>query len=394
MHGSLGRIPFLAVIPFDETKLARHLDPETRVLLAAQASRRKLAPGEILFSEGDPGDVVFILLAGRIEILARSVPGRAHRLAWLEPGDYFGEMAVFDGGPRSATARAPEGAEVLQVTGEVLLGVLKRCPSFAIALVRDASLRMRDFNRRFLQGLLKAERLSLVERLARTIVHDFRNPLNVIGIAADLAAEPAISAEGRREARDRIRRQVEVVNRMMQELLDFTRGTSSPRLTPRLPLSAALQDTLLELHSEAQRRGVRLDVAGPVPDVELRLDPPRLQRVFTNLAENAFDELTGRGDGRLQIQFEVSPIEVIIQLMDNGRGIPETVLSQMFEPFVTFGKAHGTGLGLAICDRIVSDHGGHIAVENGPGGGAIFRIHLPRPNPGDTEWVKREAAAP
>jgi signal transduction histidine kinase len=304
----------------------------------------------------------------------------------METGDYFGEMAVFDGGPRSASATVIESGELTFLPADAVRDVLSCAPLLAAALVRDASLRMRDFNQRFLQELLKAERLTLVERLAKTIVHDFRNPLNVIGIASDLAAEPQATLEMRKNARDRIRRQVELLNRLMQELLDFTRATSASRILPRVSYASFLRDVILELESEAQRRGIDLVIESPLPEVEVRLDGPRLMRVFLNLAQNAFDELARRVDGRLTLGFEVVQQEVITRVADNGEGLPPEIADHLFEPFVTYGKAHGTGLGLAICDRIVGDHGGRIRVDNGSEGGAVFEFSLPLARPGETDW--------
>ena len=375
------------MVSLEASRLARHLAPREQQLLAERTRRQEFAAGDQIFWEGDSGDGLYVVLEGSVEITAMSVPGRQHRLAVMEAGDYFGEMAVFDGGGRSATAVALTPTVVGFVATEAVREMLEHSPLLAAALVRDASLRMREFNRRFLQESLKAERLTLVERLARTIVHDFRNPLNVVGIAADLAAEPAATPDVRQRARDRIRKQVEVMNRMMQELLDFTRGASISAALPRVNLAAVLRDTVLELQAEADRRGVTLQVAGPFPEVELRLDPPRLVRVFTNLAQNAFDAMSGRPTATLTLRCEVEPTAVVIEVSDTGPGIPPEVLPHVFEPFVTFGKAHGTGLGLAISDRIIAEHGGRITVASVPGTGATFRIFLPRFKTGDTDRV-------
>ncbi len=369
-----------------ESRLVRHLDPAAQALLETRAVVRRWHAGSRVFSEGEPGDGIYVVNSGVVEIAARSVPGRQHRLAVMETGDYFGEMAVFDGGPRSASATVIESGELTFLPADAVRDVLSCAPLLAAALVRDASLRMRDFNQRFLQELLKAERLTLVERLAKTIVHDFRNPLNVIGIASDLAAEPQATLEMRKNARDRIRRQVELLNRLMQELLDFTRATSASRILPRVSYASFLRDVILELESEAQRRGIDLVIESPLPEVEVRLDGPRLMRVFLNLAQNAFDELARRVDGRLTLGFEVVQQEVITRVADNGEGLPPEIADHLFEPFVTYGKAHGTGLGLAICDRIVGDHGGRIRVDNGSEGGAVFEFSLPLARPGETDW--------
>lgn len=377
------------MVPLETSRLARHLAPAEQQLLRDQIEQQYYAPAEQIFHEGDSGNGLYVVLDGSIEITAMSVPGRQHRLAVMEPGDYFGEMAVFDGGNRSATATALTPASVGFVAAERVREMLQRSPLLAAALVKDASLRMREFNRRFLQESLKSERLTLLERLARTIVHDFRNPLNVVGIAADIAAEPRATPEMRCEARDRIRTQVEVMNRMMQELLDFTRGLTISTSLPRVKLGEVMADILLELQSEANRRGMSLCVVNSPPDVELRIDPPRLNRVFTNLAQNAFDAMSGLPDPTLTVRFATEPDGLLILVEDNGPGLPGEILPHVFEPFVTFGKAHGTGLGLAIADRIIAEHGGRITVTSLPGFGATFRIVLPLARPGGTDHIPK-----
>jgi signal transduction histidine kinase len=119
----------------------------------------------------------------------------------------------------------------------------------------------------------------------------------------------------------------------------------------------------------------------------VRMDALRMQRVFNNLFQNAFDALGAVTQPSLRLRFELTDREVVIEVSDNGPGIAPEVLPHVFQPFVTFGKAHGTGLGLAICDRIVAEHGGRMSVVNQPGSGACFRFGLPRARPGDTETV-------
>ena len=377
------------MVALEASRLACHLAPSEQEILRHRTRQQTYAPGDRIFLEGDSGDGLYIVLEGSIEIAAMSVPGRQHRLAVMEPGDYFGEMAVFDGGGRSATATALTAAIVGFVPTEAVNAMLQRSPLLAAALVRDASLRMRDFNRRFLQESLKAERLTLVERLARTIVHDFRNPLNVVGIAADLAGRADASLEVRRNAQERIRKQVEVMNQMMQELLDFTRGFAISASLPRVRFQELFADIVMELQAEAHRRGMSLRVENAPPEVELRVDPPRMTRVFTNLAQNAFDAMSGHRDPTLTLRSALTPEGVAIEVSDNGPGIPAAILAHVFEPFVTHGKAHGTGLGLAISQRIVAEHGGRISVGSVTGSGATFRIVLPLARLTDTDRVAK-----
>lgn len=386
------------MVSLDESRFCRRLGPAEQRLAREMAVPRAYPAGATIFHEGDEGDGLYIIQEGLVEIFVNSAPDREHILSRMETGDYFGEMAIFDGGARSASARAvqPTQASLLPTTGVIAL--LERSPLLAASLVRDASLRMRDFNRRFLSEALKAERVQTLERLARSIVHDFRNPLNVIGLAADLAGEPAASVEMRASVRTRIRAQVEVINRMLQEMLDFTRAGPDRVVLPVVRVSGFLRDILIELAAETERRGVRLVVEGALPDRDVRLDPPRFTRVFNNLVSNACDAMLDAASPRLEVRFADTPEWVRIDIIDNGRGIPQEHLGHLFEPFFTFGKAHGTGLGLAICERIVKEHGGSIEASSPAGGGARFAIRLPVAKPGDTERLlalfRNQAAGP
>ncbi len=372
--------PGQAPVALAESRFCRHLKPDQFEFVHKTSEVRRYAAGEVIFVEGQKGDGLYVIGEGVVQISAASAPNRTHVLSRMEAGNYFGEMAIFDGLQRSATATALTDSVLHFLPINTVLELLSNSPLLAASIVRDSSLRMRDFNRRFLEESLKAERLQLVERLSRTIVHDFRNPLNVIGIAADLAAEENASVTARRSARDRIRKQIEVINRMMHELLEFTRVVPARAALPAVSYADFLRDMLLELRAEAVVRGAAVEVDPVLPDVVLRIDPPRLSRVFTNLYQNAFDSVSGREQPLIRVHFSVDDAWVTTEIADNGVGIPAAHLRHVFEPFFTHGKDHGTGLGLAICERIVREHGGKIEVESEAGRGAIFRVRLPRGN--------------
>ena len=248
------------MVPLESSRFASQLARPEQEFLKQHVQSRRFVDGQRVFLEGATADGLYVVHSGIIEITVSSGLGREHLLGRMEPGDYFGEMAVFDGRERSASATARGECVLYFVPSAIALSLLERSPLFAAALVRDASLRTRDFNRRFLRESLRAERLTMVERLARTIVHDFRNPLNVIGIAADIAAEESATLLSRRSARDRVRKQVEVLNSLMQELLDQFPNSAAIRINTALALVANFRT------EEADR------VLDPVQEDRLRLD--------------------------------------------------------------------------------------------------------------------------
>src|SRR5438094_7237537 len=159
-------------------------------------------------------------------------------------------MAVLDNEPRSASATAEEPTVTRFIPRADLLGILENSPRLAVKLVREFSLRMRDFNRQYIREVLEAERLALVGRFARSIVHDFKNPLNVISLAAELAARDAASPAMRQTAKIRICKQVDRLSNMINELLDFTRGSQSAAVLAPTNYAAFIQQLLEELRPE------------------------------------------------------------------------------------------------------------------------------------------------
>jgi signal transduction histidine kinase len=109
-------------------------------------------------------------------------------------------------------------------------------------------------------------------------------------------------------------------------------------------------------------------------------DKNQLNQVLLNLVENARDAIGPRGDGRIWVTTKLGDAQdrAILVVEDNGPGVPPDLKDKVFAPyFTTKHSKGGTGLGLAIVHRIVSDHGGRIAISDRPGGGARFVIELP-----------------
>jgi signal transduction histidine kinase len=344
--------------------------------LGRPADLRRFKSGETIFSAGDPGDGFYFILSGRVQISAVVRNGATRVLASIEPDDFFGEMAVVDDAPRSATARAELDTETFFFARDELLGLLERRPQFALNLVREFSGRMRALNQKYADEILQAERLAVVGRFAGTVVHDFKNPLAVISLAAELACGAQTPPATRQKLQSRIERQIERMSALLNELIEFTKPTGQPpRVTPT-DFAAFMLPLAEEIREEIADRGVQLEFANPPPALLVGLQPQRIPRLFYNLINNAVDEMPD--GGKILLRFFVEPGELRVELEDTGRGIAPEIAESLFQPFATHGKAHGTGLGLTICKRIVEDHGGRIWVHSAPGRGATFCFTLPR----------------
>ena len=359
-----------------ETRFVGALNDELRAL-GRTGHVHKFHDGTVIFSAGDAGDGFYLVESGSVEISAVIGNGLSRVLAMIRPGDFFGEMAVLDDAPRSATAKAVGETETYFLSRSDLLDVLERRPQFALNLIREFSLRMRTLNQKYADEILQAERLAVVGRFASTIVHDFKNPLTIIGLAAELACSDTTAPPMRHRAADRIARQVERMTNMLQELIEFTKPSGQKPFLQPVNFARYMNPLADEIRSEIAERGVKLELVNPPPEVDVQVNPQRLSRLFYNLLNNAVDEMSD--GGKIFIRFATEGGELRIEVEDTGRGIAPEIAQSLFQPFATHGKAHGTGLGLTICKKIVEDHGGKIWALSSPGKGATFCFTIPLP---------------
>ena len=363
------------MVGLESAELFRNLQPEELRALRSVTLERQYAAGQDIFHEGDPGDGVYVVKDGLVEISGLLNQDTRRVFAQVPPGGLFGEMAVIEHRPRSASAKAAQETTVYYIPRGEMLSLIQRSPGLAQSLLQVISHRLREFNRVFLTEVVQAERLAVVGRFARGIVHDLKNPLNIIGLTAEMAALPNASAEVRTQANTRIRKQVERINELVSEILYFTQGDQDAVVLTPLDYAEFVQHVVAELQPEAELRTVRLEFANAAPPVKVLLHPNRLRRVFVNLSHNATDAMPA--GGKIILRFQSDNTGVITEIEDTGPGIAPEILERLFEAFATHGKSHGTGLGLSICKKIVEDHGGRIWARNEPGRGAVFAFALP-----------------
>ena len=247
--------------------------------------------------------------------------------------------------------------------------------------------KMREFeDRRTLQDVAHASRVTTMGELAASLAHEINQPLAAI-LSNAQAASTMLKAEAPdldlvREAVEDIanndRRAGQVIRRMRTMLQKGEPG--------RVPVSLAdlARDVLALLAPEASLRRVSLEanLEADLPPVEG--DPVQLQQVVLNLVVNAI-EATGGADGdhrTVLITTRALGQQVELAVRDAGTGISASDLPRIFAPFFTT-KPTGLGMGLAISRSIVEAHGGRITAENNPGGGATFRCRVPI-SPGTT----------
>lgn len=335
---------------------------------------RECKAGEVIFEEGDPGDGLYAILGGLVRISAFVSQSNKHALREFSDGDFFGEMAIINNAPRSATATAQQDSRLIFLSRDQVTHLMEQSPPLVFALLHAFSHRMRETNSHFVQEMLEAERLSLMGRFARSIVHDLKNPLSVIALAADAAASERASSELRQKAKKRIHQQVERLTHMLNELLRVSEGSTQHALEPT-NFAAYFAEVIEQTRDELENKKVIVEVQTGVPSVVMPLNIRRLDHVFFNLFNNAADFMPD--GGRIMVRFEERPREIYAEVEDTGRGFKPGIVDKLFTPFFTDGKPTGTGLGLSICKNIVEDHGGRIWPKEVAGCGGIFCFTLP-----------------
>ncbi|MBI3417793.1 MAG: cyclic nucleotide-binding domain-containing protein [Verrucomicrobia bacterium] len=364
------------MVALEQSKLFSSLSSTECRPLYNVTQLKRFSAGTPIFIEGDQGDGLYVVRSGIVQISARVNQGERRRLGRIGTGDFFGEMAVIDSEPRSATATAEVETELYFIPSAAVLEMLQRSPKFAISLVKLISLRIREANRQYIQEVLTAERLTLVGRFARSIVHDFKNPLSVIGFAAEMLDADHAAPAARKLAKTRIRKQVDRLNSMIKEILEFTRPSQIPIVLASVDFSLYMSQLLEDLQAELTAASIELCCENPPPSVTIRMEPDRLTHVFFNVIHNAVQAMPE--GGKIFIRFATDAATLRIEIEDTGHGISPEIAPRLFEPFATHGKVQGTGLGLSICKKIIEDHRGEIRAQTEPGRGAIFAITLPR----------------
>lgn len=350
---------------------------------------------ETIIREEEAGDNFFILLEGKVRVEKQIDATTSEVLGFFEDeGGLFGEMSLVEDKPRSAGIIADSDCRVLTVCKAGFLELVNQFPKFTLEVAKNISSFLRHTDQRLIDNLKKEnedlkrinkqlqetqeeligkERMSLIGRMASTILHDMKNPMSTIGGYAQIIKMKDHDREALNKYADIINKQVERFMGMTQDLLSFAQGGDQMKVTT-IHIDPYLEECIEALELRFEERGVKLELDLDFKG-EVRLDTSRFYRVIENIANNALDVLGE--DGKLIIRTREVETGVRLSLEDNGSGMSEETKANAFKEFYTQGKKKGTGLGLAIVKRVVDEHDGMIHLESEEGVGTTFIIDLP-----------------
>jgi signal transduction histidine kinase len=233
----------------------------------------------------------------------------------------------------------------------------------------------------------RESRLAAIGQTTSAIVHDLKTPLNSIIGFAEVARQDVLSGKEADEVIQDLEPVISEANRldrMIGEVLDFARGSSSDLNLVPTELDVYLQTVCLPLEQRLAAIGIELIIKHESDsNLLVLIDNDRMLRVIENLIRNAQEAIWSSNQNpqgkHIWITTSSDQRSVTVRVTDDGPGLPEEMVKNLFEAFVSGKKSTGTGLGLATVRNLVIAHGGEITAEpGGPEGGAAFVMKFPR----------------
>jgi signal transduction histidine kinase len=452
MLDELRQVPLLADLP--EEDLER---------LYEMAETVSVPAGQLVLREGDTGDSLYIVLEGELEVTKRR-GGQEVVLSSYEPGQFFGEMALLERAPRSASVRTLRESRMLAIDQAAFQTLLSRSPSAPFNILRTVTSRLRSTESMLIQN----EKMAALGTLAAGLAHELNNPASAIqrsvaqlrdaladlersaaqigslaeeelgalrvealthgpathpydplalseredelqgwledhGVGQPWELAPVLASFGWK--RDEVERlairfspvKLPIVVRWLaasfsvygllaevgqgaeaiSEIVEAVKTYSYLDQAPiqKVDVRETLENSLVLLrHKLKMGVSIRRDYADDVPRVEAY--GSELNQVWTNIIDNAIDAVEGKGE--LKLRTYPADSTVVIEITDDGPGIPPEIRQRIFEPFFTTkGPGAGTGLGLHIAYNIVVHrHHGQIQVAS-KAGETRLRVILP-----------------
>ncbi len=298
---------------------------------------------ESIIQENSIGDHIFVLASGKVRIEKQIGENESEVLGFYnEVGGLFGEMALIEDKPRSAGMIADTDCEVLAVSKEDFLELVHSVPLFTLSVAKNISRFLRETDERLIQKLKKEndelrhtnyllqetqeeligkERLSLIGRMASTILHDMKNPMSTIGGYAQLIKMKKHSSAELAKYADIIAKQVIQFTTMTQDLLSFAQGGEQMRLRS-VNMAGYLQECCDSLILKFEERDISF-VRDLNFEGEVRIDNGRFFRVLENIANNALDVLDTGGEFIVHSLEVETGVRIILE--DNGCGMSDEV---------------------------------------------------------------------
>ncbi|MFN8371561.1 MAG: cyclic nucleotide-binding domain-containing protein [Anaerolineae bacterium] len=393
----LKAVPFFS--DFDQTQLAK---------LVAIGQIETYEARQIVLQEGDDSNELYVILHGSVRIYKHDAKGKEVELKAESSGEFFGELALLDGGKRSATVATLTPCEFFVLHRDAFLSLLQASPSLLGKMFTALAADVRATGERYFREELEKQRLQTEMELERHralaqmvagVAHELNTPLGIINTAAGLIRQRLQSDVMSKLVMDRKMKSTmeDIVEasvlmegnvRRAHQLVQSFKNVSVSQIADtkeRLDIAEVINETLSLFKINARKAKLDINFEDALGEHTHIWHGYRgyLSRVLLNLLTNieryAYPRDTG-GKADILLSANDSKGVYIVTVRDYGKGIPAENMTRVFDPFFTTGRADGgTGLGLAIVHNIVTSalHG-TVTLESAEGKGTTFTLTFPQ----------------
>jgi signal transduction histidine kinase len=354
------------------------------------------AQDEYLLREGDPGDSLYLILSGVVEVVRLDADGTEICLATLSTGQSIGELAIIDGGPRSASVRAKEPTELFAIPRRDFLSLLAKSQHMLGALLIELSGKVRNVDAQYYEAAIQQNKLRTEQEINRLrsmgemiagLAHEINTPLGIVNHAASII-EQRINSEAA-DAKDDIREASKLIQdgvRRADKLVKTFKNLSSSQVSDSkatVNIRALIDECITLYGLKARASHLKISVVDQLAQGDGQWEgyQGHFSQIMLNLLTNADRYAYPEGNGgEVQIVLESDPSVYFVTVRDFGRGIRAEDLPRIFDPFFTTGRSSGgTGLGMAIVRNLVtSSLQGDIKLESALGKGTSVKLEIPR----------------
>ncbi len=386
---------FMTEPQFDARDILRKafpgIPPVEAEKMVSIAETQTFDPEIVLCVEGAYEDIFYIILDGRVRVTKVINDDEDRLLKILGPGDFFGEMGLIHNAPRAATVKTIEPTTVLSIHKKEFEQMLQISSSVSLAMVKEVSRRLRENDEMAIEDLrLKARELAAAyHRLAQedfarrefltTIAHELRTPLTSASGFLHMVHNSKMGESTRQEALATVAQNLQYIISLVNDILFLQEVELVMPEMHSHDMGEIVKSSLERMFPEAEKRKIRFDV-----DIQPGL--PRvlghynsLEKALSKVLDNAI-KFSPVG-GKVRVIVEADSKEVQTRVVDQGIGIPDQVLPNIFKRFFRLDEVDdvlysGLGLGLAITKQVIDQHGGRIDVESKVREGSTFTLSL------------------
>jgi signal transduction histidine kinase len=369
-----------------------NMNDELLTYVAQSARELHVAAGDRICEEGEAGDAFYLILAGRVQVSKFLELGASRLLNELQPGQFFGELALIEDAPRIASVHALEETTLLAITRDDFQNLLADSPAMAVSIMRAVAARLRDSDRRAIGELRRkneelarayAELKDVVQRKSdflTVVAHELRTPLTSIKGYAHLIRTGMFQGKDVYQALSVIVNNTDAIVRLINNILFLQELELIPPTFEPVDLRQLVASVVDAMRSRASEYDLTFNVSLPPDLPKVRGDLDGLAQAIGALIDNAVKFSPHGGEIKVSAQCHAGLLE--LSIADPGVGIPPDQIYHIFDRFhhleaVGEHLFSGVGLGLPIARQVVEQHDGHISVVSRLGDGSTFTIRLP-----------------